>query len=237
MSTGKEAGGRKGLHLRASFYPISDQPVEAVLEQLSQGHAYLTTEKPPKVGQVVRVVAGNCLQSNGDVLKIEHIAKMQYGFYIRLFHAEQTESSETSPGHDMWEFEPKCINEDSFQYYAQLRKVKEYVDEHYSDNVSLEKISQIAAMEKSYFSTFFRQKVGVTYGKWLQVQRVARAIDRIQKADSSITDICFAVGFGDLRTFERAFKRWTGLTPRAFKRMVSPLLMLAILGNILPFFA
>ncbi len=54
------------------------------------------------------------------------------------------------------------INHGAFDYYARLQRVKEHVDENYSEEISLEKAAQIAATEKTYFSTFFRKKVGIT---------------------------------------------------------------------------
>ena len=215
-----------GLNLEASFCPLSDKPVQAILEHVSDGCAYLTTDQPPRAGDIVRVMAGTSVQSIGSVLGVQHIDASRYRFSVQLFQLNESGQAGSSPSE--WEFEPKGIKEGSFRYFARLRKVKDYVQEHYSEEIPLAKISRIAAMEKSYFSTFFRQKVGVTYHKWLQAQRVTKAIETMKNENSSITDICFSVGFGDLRTFERAFKRWTGLTPRVFKKMVSPLLVFSI---------
>jgi len=114
------------------------------------------------------------------------------------------------------------INEGAFQYYSRLRRVKEHVDEYYSEEISLERAAQIAATEKTYFSTFFRKKVGITFTDWLRRLRVAKAIEIIKTRDESICDIAFEVGFGDLRSFERAFKRYTNLTAREFKKSVLP---------------
>jgi AraC-like DNA-binding protein len=40
--------------------------------------------------------------------------------------------------------------------------------------------------------------------------------------DYSITEVAYEVGFGDLRTFERAFKKHTLTTPMEFKKSVLP---------------
>ncbi len=114
------------------------------------------------------------------------------------------------------------INYGAFQYYSRLQRVKEHVDEYYSEAISLEKAAQIAATEKTYFSTFFRKKVGITFTDWLRRLRVAKAIEILKTRDESICDIAFEVGFGDLRSFERAFKRYTNMTAREFKKSVLP---------------
>ena len=114
------------------------------------------------------------------------------------------------------------INYGAFEYYSRLQRVKEHVDEYYSEEISLEKAAQIAATERTYFSTFFRKKVGITFTDWLRQFRVAKAIEIMKTRNQSIIDIALEVGFGDLRSFERAFKRYTNLTAREFKQSILP---------------
>ena len=116
----------------------------------------------------------------------------------------------------------KQINEKAFTYYGRLKKIRDFVNENYAEEIPLQKAAQIAAMERTYFSTFFRQKVGITFSEWLRLLRVSRAIEMISTSNYSISHVAFAVGFGDLRTFERAFKQYTGKTPSEFKRSQRP---------------
>lgn len=110
------------------------------------------------------------------------------------------------------------INAWAFEYYAPLRRVKQYIEDNYSEHISLEKAAQIAGMERKYFSTFFHMKVGVCFRYWLMGLRIGKAISIMETENYSITQIAFQIGYLDLRTFERAFKRCTGLTPTEFKR-------------------
>ena len=114
------------------------------------------------------------------------------------------------------------VNYGAFRYYSRLRRVKEHVDENYSEEISLEKAARIAATEKTYFSTYFRRKVGITFTDWLRRLRVSKAIEIMKTRNQSICAIAFEVGFGDLRSFERAFKRYTNLTAREFKQSILP---------------
>jgi AraC-like DNA-binding protein len=92
----------------------------------------------------------------------------------------------------------------ALQYYPSLRRVRAYVEDHIGEKVSLEKIVQVACMEHNYFCKFFHKKVGTTFTPWLNHVRITEAIRRIRESDYSITELSFAVGFEDLRTFERA---------------------------------
>jgi transcriptional regulator GlxA family with amidase domain len=110
----------------------------------------------------------------------------------------------------------------AFEYYSRLRKVREYAEKHLADDLSLDTAARVAGMDKKYFSRFFYAKTGCHYRDWVASLRVRRAMDMIQTADHSIARVAFAVGFGDIRTFERAFKKHTGKTARAYKRSVQP---------------
>lgn len=110
----------------------------------------------------------------------------------------------------------------AFEYYARLRKVKEHVESHISEDIPLREAARIAGIEEKYFSAFFHRKTGLCFKDWIAGVRVRRATEMMRARNYSITDVSMAVGFRDLRTFERAFKRRTGTTPQAFKSSVRP---------------
>jgi AraC-like DNA-binding protein len=117
-------------------------------------------------------------------------------------------------------FDSKQINRQAFDYYAPLRKVRQYVRDNYREYISLEKAAQIAGMERKYFSTFFHNKVGVCFRYWLMELRIRKAVSLMEAENHSITQIAFEIGYLDLRTFQRAFKKCMGLTPIEFKKKV-----------------
>ncbi len=113
-------------------------------------------------------------------------------------------------------------NGEVFDYYPRLNRLREYVEQGYSEPIPLEKAASIAALESSYFSTYFRAKVGITFTEWLRQVRIRKAMKLMKASDFSITEVAYEVGFGDLRTFGRAFKKHTRMTPREFKKSVAP---------------
>ncbi len=113
-------------------------------------------------------------------------------------------------------------NGEVFDYYPRLNRLRQYVEQSYSEPIPLEKAAGIAALESSYFSTYFRAKVGITFTDWVRQVRVEKAMKLMKASDFSITEVAYEVGFGDLRTFERAFKKHTLTTPIEFKKSVRP---------------
>jgi AraC-like DNA-binding protein len=112
------------------------------------------------------------------------------------------------------------INEAMFFFCPRLAKIKRHVDEHYDEPFTLAQAAEIAALEKTYFSKIFRTKVGISFVDWLARERIKRALIMLMNHDHRIADLAFAVGFGDLRTFQRAFKKFVGVTPQECKIVV-----------------
>src|SRR5689334_15534155 len=99
----------------------------------------------------------------------------------------------------------KC-NEKAFKYYASLKKIRTYIEHHYTQSISLPDAAELVSLEPKHFSKFFRSKVGMGFKQWLTKLRVQKAMECIQAGDQTLTEIALSVGFQDLRTFERAFK-------------------------------
>lgn len=114
------------------------------------------------------------------------------------------------------------INDEAFVHYRRLGKVRSFVLQHLSCEIRLADAAGVAGNEKCYFSHFFREKVGVTFTSWLRWVRVCAAAGLIRESNEPLSDIGAAAGFQSLSAFERTFKRFTGMTPRDFRKSVRP---------------
>ena len=115
-----------------------------------------------------------------------------------------------------------AIDVRAFSYYRQLGRVKKHLEDRIDEWLSLKEAARIAGMAECHFSTFFREKTGVTFRSWTASIRIRQARELLRRRGGSITEVAYSVGYQDLRTFERAFKRFTGLTPSQWRRAVRP---------------
>lgn len=74
-------------------------------------------------------------------------------------------------------------------------------------------------MNKSAFCVFFRKMAGKTFVQYLNEYRIQMACRMLEKGEKSVSEVCYAVGFGDVPYFHRMFKRTTGVSPGKYKEV------------------
>jgi AraC-like DNA-binding protein len=109
-----------------------------------------------------------------------------------------------------------------FTFYVPLQKVNEHIQQHPSEVISLREAAEIAGIEMKYFSRYFHEKTGVNSRNWTTHTRITQAMEMHVFRNYLIIDVVFKIGFKDLRSFERAFKKCTGMTPSGFRGVVRP---------------
>ena len=112
------------------------------------------------------------------------------------------------------------VNEKAFEYYPHLRKIRDHFGKYYTDPFSLSDAAALVGLEAKHLSKVFRSTVGVGFREWRNIVRIEKAIGMISAEYQPLCDVAFAVGFQDLSTFERAFKKYTNMTPCEFRHRV-----------------
>ncbi len=103
-----------------------------------------------------------------------------------------------------------------------LRSIIFYCTRHYMGDLSLSVLSDKLGLNRYYISHLFSQKLGMRFNDYVNSLRISEACRMLLNSDDSVTDICFHVGFGTLRTFNRAFIKHTGRTPSDYRKSALP---------------
>jgi AraC family transcriptional regulator len=99
---------------------------------------------------------------------------------------------------------------------AGILRVIRHIEENLSEKLSLDALAEKAHMSKFHFCRFFFRYTGMTPLRFVTHVRIEKAKEYL-KNDASVSEIAFQVGFNDLGSFIRQFKRSTGMTPSAFQ--------------------
>jgi transcriptional regulator with PAS, ATPase and Fis domain len=102
-----------------------------------------------------------------------------------------------------------------------LQKALIFLAENYIEALSLTILSQKAFISPSHLSYLFKHTLNKTFKQILTELRIEKAQQIItDNPQRLITQVSFDVGFGDLSHFEKMFKRYTQMTPRAYKKII-----------------
>lgn len=98
-----------------------------------------------------------------------------------------------------------------------MEQVRQYVDAHYIEDLSLGDLASRFGLDGSYLSRSFKQAAGSNLTVYVTQLRVAEAKRLLQRRELSITEVAQAVGYGDYAYFSRVFKKLTGISPRQYR--------------------
>jgi xylan 1,4-beta-xylosidase len=104
--------------------------------------------------------------------------------------------------------------------YDRLKKILSFVNEHYAESPSLNKIAEIVYVSPYYLSHFFTQAMGMTYSQYLNYVKVSMAKQSLSSTDDTIIDILSRSGFSKAKTFNRVFKAIVGCSPSDYRKFV-----------------
>lgn len=98
-----------------------------------------------------------------------------------------------------------------------VRKVEEYIDEHFKEEIRLQTVSDIAGMTSTAFSRFFKLRTGRTLSDYIIDIRLGHAARQLVDTTTSVVEICYDSGFNNVSNFNRIFKKRKGCSPTTFR--------------------
>ena len=98
-----------------------------------------------------------------------------------------------------------------------IDKMKDYIASHCGEDLTLDTMSEVFAMNPTYFSSFFHQKTGIRYKDYLTRVRITEAKRLLLQTDLKIYEISQRVGFSDVRYFSQTFAKATGVLPKEYR--------------------
>ena len=102
---------------------------------------------------------------------------------------------------------------------TRLQQITQYVNNHYTDKLSLKDLAEYCGVSKEYLSRFFKKEMDMTVDSYINLVRAQSAHQELLGEPSmSLTDLALNSGFSGVRTMNRAFARVYGGTASDLKR-------------------
>lgn len=100
-----------------------------------------------------------------------------------------------------------------------VMKAIEFIDKNYANNtISLEMVADAVGKNPSYLSNLFKLETGKNFSEYLRELRIEKAIEMLSDVSYKVYEIAEMVGYADVSSFAKAFKRHTGLRPGEYRK-------------------
>ena len=194
----------------AFIFPLSwlqfsqmDEAAEMYLNPLIEGKAQIITQLPaPVAGQAhtaFQKIYDNYCNNDGNWLMIKAELLRFYAFLYEnnlIIYRQHEDSAQT----------------------RLLLEIAHYIQIHYNEKLSLQKLGQEFHMSPKYFSVFFQKHFSRNFTEYLTAIRIERAKKMLIESDADMELISQQTGFASSSYFIRMFRETLGLTPGQYRQ-------------------
>lgn len=99
----------------------------------------------------------------------------------------------------------------------EIIEIQEYIEEHYAEKISVEKLSEKVVTSSRNFIRRFKKATNNTPIQYIQRVRIEAAKKKLESTTMNVYEVMYASGYNDDKTFRTLFKRYAGLTPLEYR--------------------
>lgn len=100
--------------------------------------------------------------------------------------------------------------------YDRIKPAVDYMAKNYAGEFSLDDLAHAAMMSRTYFSSYFKEIMGMSASRYVESLRIAQACHLLKTTQKSVTEIALETGFRNVPYFNHVFKGHIGMPPKAF---------------------
>lgn len=98
-----------------------------------------------------------------------------------------------------------------------IRQAQQWLENRYHRPITIQSAADVAGLSPRHFKRRFKSVTGETPIAYLQRVRIEAAKRRLETSSDPVSEITWQVGYEDSSSFRRLFKKFTGLSPRAYR--------------------
>lgn len=112
----------------------------------------------------------------------------------------------------------QVLLEENSRYDPVIRTLFQYIDKHYAEKLSLDKLAARVGLSRVYVCKKFKHDVGVNLSDYIETLRIEKAKQLLKQGLYRINEVAPMVGFQNEKYFSKVFHRSVGMTPTEFMR-------------------
>ena len=105
-------------------------------------------------------------------------------------------------------------------YQQGVRSAADYINDHYSEELTLENLAAICGLSAGYFTKCFTKMFTCSPSSYIAMVRISNAKNLLETTMLSVKEIAHRVGYNRSSTFCDAFKKETEMTPNEYRASI-----------------
>lgn len=98
-----------------------------------------------------------------------------------------------------------------------VHEIKDYIDTHYMDEISVESLADQFQISVSHFNRIFKQSFQLNCKEYITTVRVEKAKEYLAGSELAVSEVGSKVGYPDATYFTKVFRKKTGMTPKEYR--------------------
>ena len=122
-----------------------------------------------------------------------------------------------------WELLNSTQQSKHLNLQERILSITSFIHQNYTNKITLEEVALREGLSRTYFSHFFKKNFGITFQDYVNNLRSEHARLLLSTTNETILSICYSSGFSDMRTLNKAFTKYYGISPKVFRRYDYPI--------------
>lgn len=98
-----------------------------------------------------------------------------------------------------------------------IQRISSHIRANFTSKITLEELAEREGYSRTYFSQFFKKAFGITFKEYLDNIRCEKAQSLLLHSQENLLNITYLCGFSDIRTLNKAFSKYYGVSPKAYR--------------------
>ena len=105
---------------------------------------------------------------------------------------------------------------------GQILKAQTWLESNYAENISMDTLAKNVGLSPRHFKRRFKQATDETPLSYLQQIRIENAKKMLENTMNTVNEITWKIGYEDINSFRRLFRKHTGLSPKEYRNKFAP---------------
>ena len=114
------------------------------------------------------------------------------------------------------ESEPEDVKKIRPQEAKRIKDIIEFINQNAFDEINMQTVADTFFMNPSYFSDYFKNRVGINFSEYLARIRINGAIRMMEETEHTTAFIAMSCGYNSVSSFYAAFKKIMGVSPSKY---------------------